>query len=238
MNNNKKCKLWYMKVVRRANEKIRITYVIKFSVLVFPGFVNQEYKMSCSSSVLTPGSFNGLGMKTGCTSCKKIPAMGVPTQGLIQVCFDVNRSTTVEFLSGRYIGTGSDDTCKVAWTQTPLFSTSSGALKKTESFSLRLPTDNVLRMRFCSSGLCSDSETHDRNGVKVPNAVKKVLVNNVDVTELFTASLATAAPTVECMGTSCFNSSDCVIGGSSPTWTSLSDVPHGAQLLIGPIDSV
>lgn len=206
------------------------------------------YIMSCSGTGTNPcnctgarcpkgaGVANTLGFKGSVAACCKFPCPTFPIHH-VKICVKVNENTCVKIQQGCWYGTECTD---VDWTWGTT-DDSWGRKCRVIEWNRKVPKNTFIRIRFCScdncSAGCGEGDYDQSLGASIHNALLKFEVDGLDYTSVIQGSLEPGTVQRGCITTSCFGFGDCCTTEpeDDPRWTSVVDIPWGAQVTFGPI---
>jgi hypothetical protein len=185
---------------------------------------------------VTPSFLGFLGKY--CPTCPCPPSTVVH----VKVCVRINKATKLTRETGCLVSQ-TDEGCTVNYTF-PVSQTTDGRTCTTVVFDRLMPANQFLRLRLCSaqpldcSTGCGD-DVIDACGTTVTNAIISYTLDGVDILPSLQKVLTDDSGVKNCVRVGCIDASltetCCHDAEGVPTFTSLSDMPFGSQVIVGPV---
>lgn len=195
--------------------------------------------MSCPSVLSSRvGTVGALGFRG--TSCCRVPCPGAPPVHVV-VCVNVNRTSMVKFELGCFVGrTDVEQTCIVDYRPGETF-TSNGKQCRTVQYNHLIPANSFLRITFCPvDGACSNAgcgvSDYNAGASTSVNSILSFKIDGVDIYGNLEALTTGEVHTQGCVSVGCVAGSGCCT--IDDTFTTLAEIPWGAQVVVGPIGTI
>ena len=221
--------------------------------LVLKSIFCKVFQMSCNKELcqVRPGpaignylGFSGVGVAQCCT----LPCPALPIHN-VTICILLNCDTVVKIQQGcskasdAYDSDDSDD-CRAVYSCGQTYD-SWGRKCRVVTWQRKVTDDAFVRLRFCGhhdcEAVCGDTTRHHGRG---RNQLLKYEIDGADVKRIIAAVNKQQGGIYKCIQANCTvpsndNTSCCYVDEQTgvPSWD-LSDIPHGAQIVVGPMNEV
>lgn len=203
---------------------------------------------ACSSGCpRSIGVANTLGFAGGAPACCRTACPTFPIHHVV-ICVQVNSNTTVTIEEGCRALDSAPDSCDEISYGFASNDNSWGRKCRVVEFNRKVPSERFLRVRFCSnSNTCAPcGDELSLSGGLVPNKLIRFQVDGVNYKNTLQAVLD-REPAVHaanpCLYVGCIGGAYdtprtadcCAIDGEADTFTTLNEIPRGAEIRFGPI---
>lgn len=192
------------------------------------------------------GVCNALGFGAG-PACCKFPCPKFPIHH-VKICIQVNQSTCVKIQQGCLLSQSGED-CSVDY-EWGVVEDSWGRKCRVIEWNRQVPKDTFVRIRFCSCDACSTGCGRDTGGLlgAPTNKLLKLEVDGIDYVG-FVQGVRDIGGVLGCVrawctgstvgadneGVCCQYDGAATPGINTVSWTSVEDLPWGAEIVFGPI---
>ncbi len=159
----------------------------------------------------------------------------------VSFCLQVNAVSAIYVQIGCKLSPDDDD---IVYRDAPA-QTSWGQTLRTFRWIRNVPKDAYVRIRVCAlPSSCTDvcDTPENQYGVPLGNKLVCAVVDGFDVTQslqnmLDTQTYACLGARIGCQAPLVPDSSDCCHEGTTVLFTNLVDIPHGSEIVLGPLNS-
>lgn len=181
--------------------------------------------------------FSGAGVATCCA----LPCPALPIHN-VTICVLLNCETVLKIQQGCTVPGSGDDDCDAVYSCGQTYD-SWGRKCRVVTWQRMVPDDAFIRLRFCGEDACETTCGGDRN--QSPVKLLKFEIDGSDVKRIVAAVNKVEYGRYKCIQANCTNQTEqgatgpcCFLGEDNvPTWN-LDDIPHGAQIVVGPMNEV